>query len=95
MDNILLRHKGHINRDGDAILYKESFLQDDIKDWLTYLRTDEDRNEVDGIRMKTRIGRPYGEDKFINKLEKELGMKLRKGNVGRPRKDKMPKDVNK
>jgi putative transposase len=87
--------RGHINQGGDIILCRESYLQDDIKDWLSYLKSDENRKEVDGIRMKTKLGRPYGEDGFINKLEKKLGMKLRRGKVGRPRKDKTSKEAKK
>lgn len=81
--------KGHINRGGDIILCKKLFLHDKIKDWLSYLKSGEDRNIVEAIRTKTRVGQPYGKERFVVKLEKKLGMKIRKGKRGRPRKVKL------
>jgi hypothetical protein len=48
-------------------------LHDDIKNWLSYLKSGEDSNIVEGIRNKTKAGQPYDEDGFIIKLEKKLG----------------------
>ncbi|MCX5850004.1 MAG: transposase [Deltaproteobacteria bacterium] len=87
--------KGHINKGGDLILCKKSFLHDDIEDWLSYLNSGEDNNIVECIRKKTRVGQPYGEDGFMIKLEKKLGMKLSKGKPGRPRKVRVPKGGDK
>ena len=78
--------RGHIKQDEDIILCKKSFLYDDIKDWLLYLKSGEDTTSIDEIRKKTRMGRPYGEESFVTKLEKRLGIKITKGERGRPRK---------
>jgi len=83
--------KGHIKQVADNILCKKSFLHDDIKDWLSYVKSGEDIHIIEDIRKKTRIGQPCGEDGFMVKLEKKLEMKIRKGNPGRPRKVKIPK----
>jgi len=82
--------KGHINQCVDTLLSKKSFMHDDIKNWLSYLKSGDDINIVEDIRKKTHLGRPYGEEGFVMKLEKKLGMKLRRGTVGRPRKVKPP-----
>ena len=79
---------GHIKQIEDDILCKTSFLHDEIKDWLSYLKTGEDMEAVEAIRKKTREGQPYGEEGFITKLEKKLGMKIKRGQRGRPRKAK-------
>jgi hypothetical protein len=47
------------------------------------------------LRAKTKIGRPYGEDVFMTKLEKKLGIELTKREPGRPRKVKSPQGKNK
>jgi len=87
--------KGHIRQGGDTILCKKSYLHDDIKNWLSYLKSCEDSHIVEGIRNKTKAGQPYGEDGFMIKLEKKLGMELRKKKVGRPRKVKLQQVVKK
>lgn len=83
--------KGHIQRSGDVILSKESFIHDDIEDWMSYLKSGDDNHIVEDIRKKTRIGQPCGEETFMIRLEKKLGMKIRKRKPGRPRKVKISK----
>ena len=80
--------KGHIKKGGDFILCEKFHLQNDIKKWALYLKADDDNETVDDIRLKTRIGRPCGEGRFISKLEKKLGIELNKRKPGRPKKVK-------
>lgn len=88
--------RGHINQGEDNnILCKNSFLHEEIKDWLSYLKSGEDRNVIEEIRNKTRVGKPYGEEGLMLKLEKKLGVKIRRGKAGRPSKDKQSKGGNK
>lgn len=85
--------RGHIKKVEDNILSKKSFLHEEIKDWLSYLKSGEDRESVEAIRRKTREGQPYGEEGFVVRLEKKLGMKIRRGQRGRPRKAKELKEA--
>jgi putative transposase len=87
--------KGHIQEGGDIILSEKTYLHDDIKNWSLYLKSDTDSSIVEDIRAKTKIGRPYGEDVFMTKLEKKLGIELTKRKPGRPRKVKSPQGKNK
>jgi len=83
--------RGHIQQGGDILLCKKSFIHDEIRDWSSYLQSGDDTPVVEAIRAKTRLGQPYGEEGFLNKLEKKLGMDLSRRKRGRPRKDKIPK----
>jgi putative transposase len=87
--------KEHINQGGDFILCKKSFLHLDIKNWSLYLKADTDSNVAENIRAKTKLGRPYGENGFMTKLEKKLGMELTNRKPGRPRKIKSLQGYNK
>lgn len=80
--------RGHVGQGEDNILCKKSFMHEEIKDWLSYLKSGEEREAVEAIRKKTREGQPYGEEGFVVRLEKKLGMKIRRGQRGRPRKAK-------
>lgn len=82
--------KGHINKGGDIILCSKSYLHQDIKNWSSYLKADTDSCVVADLRAKTKLGRPYGEDGFMTKLEKKLGIELTKRKPGRPSKVKLP-----
>jgi putative transposase len=77
--------KGHVKKSGDIILCDKSYFHQDIENWLSYLKLDTDSDTVEGIRVKTRIGRPYGEDAFTAKLEKKLGIEITKRRPGRPK----------
>jgi hypothetical protein len=68
----------------------KSFIHDEIRDWSKYLQSGEDTNIVEAIRTKTRLGQPYGDEGFLNKLEKKLGMDLSRQKRSRTRKEKTP-----
>jgi putative transposase len=87
--------KGHVKKGGDIILCDKSYSHRDIKNWLSFLKSDTDSDAVEDIRVKTRIGRPYGEDAFMAKLEKKLGMELTERRPGRPKIVEVPRGSNK
>jgi hypothetical protein len=76
------------------MLCSKSYLHQDIKNWSSYLKADADRGVVEDLRAKTKLGRPYGEDGFMAKLEKKLGIELTKRKPGRPGKIKSPQGYN-
>ena len=57
-----------------------------IADWAAWLRDLDDEEMLDRLRLCTRTGRPAGDRRFIARLERRLGRRLRALAVGRPRK---------
>ncbi len=53
---------------------------------MEYLRENEDEQIVGNIRKSSMTGRPCGDDRFMKKLEKLFGRRLRALPWGRPRK---------
>ncbi len=60
----------------------DSILKDVISDWDAFLQTKTTDNEISLIQKHERTGRPLGEDGFIEKLERVLGRRLKKGRPG-------------
>jgi putative transposase len=58
----------------------------DSGEWKSCLRRREDAEQVSGVRLRTRTGRPLGADAFISKVERLAGRRLRPLPIGRPRK---------
>jgi putative transposase len=54
--------------------------------WRSELNGPLTAEEVAGIRLRTRTGRPLGSDAFLSKLETLLGRRVRPLPIGRPRK---------
>ena len=67
---------------GNDDLLSDFFLTSLIPDWAAYLKVE--TNETDEIFLRTHIntGRPLGDDKFIDELEKLTGRNLRKKKSG-------------
>ena len=78
--------KGHVKGGGDSILCPDSYFHEEIRNWSSYLKSDKEIDIADDIRAKTKLAVTHGEDKFVNKLEKKLGIELTKRKAGRPRK---------
>jgi len=60
-------------------------LEKEIEDWLEYLREKEDEQIIINIRKCSMTGRPCGDDRFMKKLEKLFGKRIRALPWGRPR----------
>jgi putative transposase len=57
-----------------------------ITDWKTYLQEPLNEDKIAQLRTHTKTGRPLGNEKFIQKLEKKLGIKITIEKPGRKRK---------
>jgi len=76
----------HVKGKTDPILSNDCYLFKKVKDWSAYLREKEAVSLIDAIRQNTRTGRPCGDDRFAQKIEKLLGRRLAALPRGRPRK---------
>ena len=79
--------RGHKNMDSDPILSQDCPLVKETRNWLEYLREEDDKIVVDEVRSNTRTGRPCGDDGFISRIEGLLGRQLKASPRGRPRKN--------
>ncbi len=79
--------RGHVNRGSDPILSQDCPLVKETRDWLEYLKEEDDKMVVDELRSNTRTGRPCGDDGFISRIEGLLGRQLKALPHGRPRKN--------
>jgi len=78
--------QSHVKGERDIVLSNDCYVLKKIKDWSAYLREKEDVSLIDAIRQNTRTGRPCGDDRFTQKIEKLLGRRLAALPRGRPRK---------
>jgi REP-associated tyrosine transposase len=76
----------HVNGKTDPVLSNDCYVLKKIKDWSAYLNEKGDVSLIDAIRQNTRTGRPCGDDRFAQKIEKLLGRRLAALPRGRPRK---------
>ena len=74
-----LRH--HLDRDGAYFLY-DDIITDMIVDWKTLLYDDLSETQIKLFRKHESTGRPLGEIKFIEKLEKRLEVSFKKERPG-------------
>lgn len=80
--------RGHVNRGSDPILSEDCHLVKEIRDWLEYLKKEDDKVMIDEVRSSTRTGRPCGDDDFISRIEGLLGRRLKALPRGRPRENR-------
>ena len=57
-----------------------------VSNWADFLSTPEDLAEIDSLRRKTSIGRPAGDEKFIQNLESKTGRQIQPRRAGRRKK---------
>jgi putative transposase len=60
--------------------------------WRSQLTRRDDDQAVARLRLCTQRGRPLGSDRFVSKLERLVGRRLRPLPIGRPRKQKETKE---
>ncbi len=77
----------HINKENNPVLSQGCYLEKEIEDWQEYLREKEDEQIIRNIRSCSMTGRPCGDDRFMKKLERLFGRRLRALPWGRPRKN--------
>lgn len=76
---------GHIMKGSDSVLSGDCYLEQEIKDWIGYLRGEEDKQLIENIRKNSMSGRPCGDDTFIQAIEGIIGRRLKALPWGRPR----------
>ena len=79
--------RSHVNGEKDSVLSQDCYLEKEIEDWLEYLREKEDEQITRNIRKCSMTGRPCGDDRFMKKIERLFGRRLRALPRGRPRKN--------
>ena len=73
--------KAHVLKTKDALLTK-NFLEDEIPDWGSYLRSGQERSERAFFEKHARTGRPLGDETFLKSLEALAGRELLKRKPG-------------
>src|SRR5208283_228855 len=64
--------RAHVKGIEDGVLGEELFSKEQRVNYIQLLRTVMAEEEIEGVRYHTRSGRPIGEDKFIESMEKRL-----------------------
>jgi putative transposase len=77
--------KAHVYKTSDLLL-SDNFVIEEIKNWKAFLAEDDKDQDVKLFKKHTRVGRPLGQEGFIEKLEKITGRILRPQKVGRKKK---------
>ena len=77
--------KAHVYKTNDLLL-SDNFVIEEIKDWKEFLAEDDKDQDVKLFKKHTRVGRPLGQEGFIEKLEKMTGRILRPQKAGRKKK---------
>jgi len=77
--------KAHVYKTKDYLL-SDNFVTDEIRDWEAFLSGEDKEQDIKLFKKHARVGRPLGQEDFIENLEKMTGrvLKLRKpGRKGR------------
>ena len=72
---------GNIGRKNDDMI-DESEVRNIISDWKRFLAEDEKPGLIDSLRTQTNTGRPSGDDRFIDALERKTGRRIRPSKPG-------------
>jgi len=77
--------RGNLGLVNDALVPHRGALEI-VPAWDDYLATREKKGELDQLRRQTWTGRPDGNRKFIDEIEKNTGRRVRRRKVGRKKK---------
>lgn len=69
----------------DPLLGRKPPGAKEIRDWSAWLRKREDTTDTELLRRCTRTGRPLGDERFVDRLERLSGRALRPRRPGRRR----------
>ena len=78
--------KAHLQGIKDEVLGEELFEESQRKDYTRLIHAKPKEDEINEIRYYTRTGRPLGEQKFVNLMERKLRRQFSLKPRGRPRK---------
>ena len=70
--------------DSDPILSQDCPLVKETRDWLEYLKEEDDKVMINEVRSSTQTGRPCGDDSFMSRMEGLLRRQLKALSRGRP-----------
>jgi hypothetical protein len=74
--------------DQDRIVESDDMLRELIGDWKSYLRDDDQEDFLKSVRRDSFVNRPLGDEAFVGDLEKRFQLRLARGKVGRPKREK-------
>ena len=77
--------KAHVFKKKDMLL-SDNFVIEEIKDWKVFLSGEDKEQDIKLFKKHARIGRPLGQEGFIEELEKMTGRILKPQKPGRKRK---------
>ena len=77
--------RAHLLGETDPLLKEILFDEGDLKEYARFIKDREDKEVWEEIRRNTRLGKPLGDGKFIQRLSKRLGHYLVFRPKGRPR----------
>ncbi len=77
----------HVSGRGDALIAPGGPLVAEIGNWRRFLQEEDAPETLDLLRRHGRTGRPWGDPRFLARLERRLGRRLSPGRPGRPRKE--------
>jgi putative transposase len=74
--------RSHVFGEEDPLI-SDSLMLPERRDWLAYLRQEDDQSDTLSFRRHAHTGRPLGDNRFLSKLEELTGRNLRKRRPGR------------
>ena len=74
--------RAHVYKKKDRLL-SDNFVNEEIKDWKAFLEGDDMEQDVMLFKKHARVGRPLGQERFTEKLEKMTGRILKPQKPGR------------
>ena len=72
---------GHVSGQGD-VLVRSNPLAEEVANWRRFLTTEEEEAGLETLRRHGRTGRPWGDLRFLRRLEKRLARPLRRQKPG-------------
>ena len=77
----------HVGQElSDPLVTTDDEIEKMVGDWSTFLAEPDADEYLCKIRRESAVGRPLGDDRFLQKLENKLKRNLKRGKPGRPRK---------
>lgn len=77
--------KAHVYKTKDSLL-SDNFVIEEIEDWKAFLTCEENGQDMKLFKKHARVGRPLGQEGFLENLEKTTGRILRPQKPGRKKK---------
>lgn len=79
--------RAHLLRESNKLWIETLFNKDELREYKRFMEMDEDKGVVEEIRRQTRLGRPLGDEGFLQILSEQLRYHLFFRPQGRPKKE--------